>query len=88
MDDQRIHGVIDLLLETKEAFYILDHKSFPGSSDKWIEKASSFAQQLTTYEIVIGQASDKPVKGLYIHMPIVGKVIQLQPSSPISPEAS
>ena len=74
---QRIHGVIDLLLETQEAFFILDHKSFPGRSDQWIEKAYSFKEQLIAYQSVISQASNKPVKGLFVHMPLVGKVIQL-----------
>jgi ATP-dependent exoDNAse (exonuclease V) beta subunit len=75
---QRVHGVIDLLLETQEALFIVDHKSFPGASDKWVEKALSFSEQLNTYAKVLSQASSKPVKALYIHMPIVGKVVTLR----------
>jgi len=75
--NQRVHGVIDLLLETQDAFYILDHKSFPGASDKWVEKAQSFTDQLLMYQTVLTQASSKPVAGLYIHMPIVAKIVQL-----------
>lgn len=78
VDHQRVHGVIDLLLETQEAFFIIDHKSFPGASDKWVEKASSFSEQLDTYAKVLSQASSKPVKALYVHMPIVGKIVNLR----------
>lgn len=35
VEHQRVHGVIDLLLETQDALFIIDHKSFPGASDKW-----------------------------------------------------
>jgi len=78
VEHQRVHGVIDLLLETQEALFIVDHKSFPGASDKWVEKALSFSEQLNTYAKVLSQASSKPVKALYIHMPIVGKVVTLR----------
>lgn len=77
IENQRVHGVIDLLLENRDGFYIIDHKSFPGASDKWIEKAQTYAEQLKLYATVLRSASSKPVQGMYIHMPIVGKIVQL-----------
>lgn len=75
--NQRVHGVIDLLLETSDGFCIIDHKSFPGASDKWAEKAKTYTEQLRLYATVVTQASKKPVLGMYIHMPIVGKIVEL-----------
>lgn len=77
LGNQRVHGVIDLLLETSDAFYIFDHKSFPGSGDKWVDKAQSFTEQLKLYSTVINHASNKPVRAMYIHLPVVGKVVEL-----------
>lgn len=74
---QRLKGAIDLLIETGDAFHIIDHKAFPGTPDKWVAKALSFAPQLNAYREAIEMAAGKPVNSLLIHMPIVGKVIDL-----------
>lgn len=75
--NQRVHGVLDLLLETNDTFIIFDHKTFPGAPDKWVEKALTYAGQLKMYADILLQSAGKPVNGLYIHMPIVGKVLNL-----------
>ena len=75
--NQRVHGVIDLLLETEDGFVIFDHKSFPGATEQWAAKALTFAGQLKTYANVLSQSARKPVTGIFIHMPVVGKVIDL-----------
>lgn len=74
---QRLRGAIDLLIETNDAFHILDHKSFPGPIDMWESKALSFAAQLDAYRQAIQLAGSKPVKQLLIHMPLVGKIVDL-----------
>lgn len=75
--NQKVRGVIDLLLETESGFSIFDHKSYPGPKESHVAKALSYAGQLTTYANVMSQASTKPVVGLYVHMPIVGKIVDL-----------
>ncbi|CAN5129897.1 UvrD-helicase domain-containing protein [soil metagenome] len=80
LGNQRISGVIDLILETENDFVIYDHKSFPGNSESWATKAATFAGQLKMYAQVLSQAADKPVLRAFIHMPVVGKVIDLSPS--------
>lgn len=75
--DQRSSGRIDLLLEINEGFVIIDHKTFPGSPDKWSEKALEFAPQLALYSRMVAQATGRPVLRCFIHMPIVGAMIEL-----------
>lgn len=80
---QRLRGTIDLLIETTTAFHIIDHKTFPGSVDQWTNKALGFAPQLHAYRRAMQQAADKPVERLFIHMPIVGKIVELNLPEPI-----
>jgi ATP-dependent exoDNAse (exonuclease V) beta subunit len=75
--DQRASGRIDLLLETADGFVIIDHKTFPGAPDTWIEKAMEFSPQLALYRQVIAQATGRPVLDSFVHMPIVGAVIRI-----------
>jgi ATP-dependent helicase/nuclease subunit A len=75
--DQRASGRIDLLLETDDGFVIFDHKTFPGAPDTWMEKAQEFAPQLRLYGQVVTQATSKSVQAAFIHMPVVGVVIEV-----------
>jgi hypothetical protein len=81
--DQRASGRTDLLLETAEGFVIIDHKTFPGAPDTWVEKAKEFSPQLALYSQMIVQATGRPVLQSFIHMPIVGAVIAV--GSELSP---
>jgi ATP-dependent helicase/nuclease subunit A len=74
---QRLRGTIDVLIETGDGFHILDHKTFPGPVEKWIPKALSFYGQLQAYRFAMKQATSRPVHRLFIHMPVIGKVIEL-----------
>jgi len=73
--DQRISGRIDLLIETNEGFVVIDHKTFPGAPDTWVEKAREYAPQLSLYSQMIAQATGRPVLQGFIHMPIVGALV-------------
>jgi ATP-dependent helicase/nuclease subunit A len=77
LEQSRVRGFIDLLVEIPSGFLIFDHKTFPGGSESWITKASSYSGQLKNYADVLRQSIQKPVIGAYIHMPIVGKIIDL-----------
>jgi ATP-dependent helicase/nuclease subunit A len=77
LGEQRLRGTIDLLIETQQALHIIDHKSFPGAMEKWADKAMSYLPQLEAYATALSQASEKPVGRLLIHMPIVGKIVEL-----------
>jgi ATP-dependent exoDNAse (exonuclease V) beta subunit len=74
---QRVSGRIDLLVETDDGFVIIDHKTFPGSYDHWVDKAFSYRPQLLLYGELIRNATGCELLAFYVHMPIVGKIIDV-----------
>jgi ATP-dependent helicase/nuclease subunit A len=80
VNNQRISGRIDLLIETDEGCVIFDHKTFPGAPDTWVEKALSFCPQIALYRRIIADAVARPILASFIHMPIVGMLIRLEPN--------
>ena len=74
---QRLRGTIDVLVETSDSFHIIDHKTFPGPMDQWAKKAVSFVPQLNAYRNGLKQATGKRVVSLLIHLPTIGKVIDV-----------
>jgi ATP-dependent exoDNAse (exonuclease V) beta subunit len=82
--DQRASGRIDLLLETVEGFVIIDHKAFPGAPDTWVDKAGEYAPQLGLYSQMIARATGRPVVQGFIHMPIVGILIEIGLKAPFA----
>ena len=85
--DQRASGRVDLLLETAEGFVIIDHKTFPGAPDTWVEKAKEFSPQLAIYSQMIAQATGRHVLQSFIHMPIVGVFIGIGLKAPSAVQA-
>jgi ATP-dependent exoDNAse (exonuclease V) beta subunit len=84
---QRVKGSIDLFLELEDSYVIVDHKTFPGRFELWETKAVSHYPQLAAYKNLIEQNSTKPVSALFIHMPIVGSLLQLESGIHISLQA-
>lgn len=70
-----LRGVSDLVLETDDGFVVIDHKSFPGSREQAVEKASGFAGQINAYADAVAAATGKPVLARFIHMPVTGLVL-------------
>ncbi len=73
---RRIRGTIDLLLETPLGVVVIDHKSFPGRTDQWSDRALGYAPQLFTYAQAL-RAAGKPVTGMFIHFMIGGGLVEL-----------
>ncbi|PWC35929.1 UvrD-helicase domain-containing protein [Azospirillum sp. TSO35-2] len=74
---QRVTGRIDLLLETADGVVIVDHKSFPGPHDQWTARALEHAPQLALYRHLVEAATERPVTGTVIHMPVVGTLLEV-----------
>ena len=72
-----LSGISDLILEVPDSFIVIDHKSFPGNQQQAIEKASSFGGQLSAYSQMITKATNKPVIGSFIHLPVAGFVLPI-----------
>lgn len=74
---QRVQGRIDLLLETKTGFIVIDHKTYPGRADTWEARAVGYAAQLDLYGRLCAAAADKPVEGLFVHLPVAGAMLRV-----------
>ena len=74
-----LSGRADLVLETAAGLVIVDHKSFPGSEDVALTRAAGYAGQLSAYAEAVSAALGRPVESMWIHLPILGKVIRVQP---------
>jgi ATP-dependent helicase/nuclease subunit A len=80
MGEQLIAGRIDLLVEHAGGLAIVDHKSFPGSRDSWDAKAVGYGPQLGLYAEAVRLAVEHGIcNDLFIHMPIVGALLRLEP---------
>jgi ATP-dependent exoDNAse (exonuclease V) beta subunit len=76
LQNRRIKGTIDLLLELPDGFVIIDHKSFPGAPEDWLDRVASHLPQLSIYKNLIETATDKQVLATYIYMAIGGVIIR------------
>lgn len=76
-NNQRVVGLIDLLLQLPEGYVIIDHKSFPGAKDDWRTRAASYYPQLHVYAAAVEQATGTNVVATYIHLPVSGHLVKL-----------
>jgi ATP-dependent helicase/nuclease subunit A len=74
-----VRGAADLVLELSEAYIVIDHKIFPGSSAGARTRAETYAGQLQAYAAAITHATDRPVRQTYIHLPVSGLVAPVRP---------
>jgi ATP-dependent exoDNAse (exonuclease V) beta subunit len=75
---QRLTGWVDVLVETKDGWVIIDHKSFPGAQSAWPEKAMSFSGQVDAYRSAVEKATGSPVVGQWIHFSVGGGLVEVQ----------
>lgn len=75
-----VRGRADLVIELDEGFTIIDHKTFPGRSDAALERAKGFAGQLAAYAAAVGAATGKRCLGLYVHLPVLGRIVRVAQS--------
>ena len=77
-DGQRLAGRIDLLLTNGARAVVIDHKSYPGAFDTWEARALGYAAQLALYASVVRGAADLAEVETWVHMPVVGQLIQVR----------
>jgi ATP-dependent exoDNAse (exonuclease V) beta subunit len=74
-DGTQVRGTADLVLEAKNGLHLLDHKSFPGSVEEAVERASTYAGQLGAYVRALEAATGKKVLSCHIHLPVSGVMV-------------
>lgn len=72
-----VSGIIDLLVETSDGFWIIDHKS--DVTDDHEARFGNYVPQLNSYREAVSKARpEKPVLGVGIHWITVGRVTWLK----------
>lgn len=66
-----VRGFIDLLVEHEGAFVIIDHKN------TFAADVSGYAGQLRAYESAVSEATGQPVKGTWIHFPLLAEMVDV-----------
>ena len=72
---QVAQGFIDLLLETKDGWVIVDHKATPRPRNEWQDIAIGYSGQLAMYKSAVEAISGRPVTSTWIHLPVGGGVL-------------
>lgn len=77
--DQFMTGTVDSLWIGPKGTVIIDHKTFPGREEAWNDKALGYLGQLRQYQLMLDAAGIGPVRDLWIHFPVVGRMIRIRP---------
>ena len=72
-----VRGTADLVVETADAFAVIDHKAMLGSLERILEDAAAYHGQLRTYAEAIAAATGRPLAGSFVHLPLAGLVLEL-----------
>jgi ATP-dependent exoDNAse (exonuclease V) beta subunit len=76
--ERRISGTIDLLLETSAGYVLIDHKSFPGTTEPaWRAKVKAFLPQLAAYAAALDRLDGPPVVAIWVHLPLGGGMVEI-----------
>lgn len=80
MENRLMRGIADLVLESTDALWLLDHKSFPGSQNQLANHITekAYPGQLWYYKAALEAATGKPVRGVFLHFPLSAAMVEIQ----------
>ena len=73
----RIRGRIDLLVEEKDGWILLDHKSNPGGAARDEDLVAEHGPQLESYGHALLSATGKPVSQRWLYLPVAARAVRL-----------
>ena len=71
-------GIVVVISE--EGFAVIDHKSFVGGPRQVRRQAAEQAGQVVAYASAIRRATGGRLEGCFVHFPLSGQIVALQPS--------
>ncbi len=74
-DGTIVRGTADLVVEHADGFAVIDHKSFPGTTEQAALRAGAFAGQLAAYAAAVTAATGRPVTECFVHLAVLGAVV-------------
>jgi len=80
-DGSVVRGKADLVLDTSDGIVVIDHKSFPGTIKQAEQRAATHPGQLGAYARALKAATGKLVSHTFIHLPVAGAVVEVQPGA-------
>ena len=75
---QMIDARLDLLVETRDGYHIIDHKLTKEYVDNFKDFAEKYAGQLSLYKKALEVKGDKPVLGLWLNLPGDGVLVEVR----------
>ncbi len=73
-----VAGTADLVVRAPGGFALIDHKTFPGTLEAALERLPSYAGQLAAYAHAIEAATGETLLSSWIHLPVLGVVVELR----------
>ena len=73
-----VNGTADLVVRCDPGLVVVDHKSFPGDMEQALARVAGYSGQLATYARALGRASGSPVTSTWIHLPMLGVIVELK----------
>jgi ATP-dependent exoDNAse (exonuclease V) beta subunit len=74
---QVVRGRIDLLLNTKDGWVVVDHKSAPLAEDRWHNLAAEHAGQLYAYGRGVEAVTGRKVIEYWLFLPVAGGAVRV-----------
>lgn len=74
---QVLNGRIDLLLETKAGWILIDHKSSQLAPDHWDKLATEYGAQMAAYAKAVEQASGRKIVESWLSLPVAGGALRI-----------
>lgn len=78
-DGSTLHGVADLAVVSPGGVWVIDHKSHFGADRH--ARAATHHGQLAAYGEALAEALGVPLRGLWIHLPLAGEMVEIASSA-------
>lgn len=79
LDGGALHGVADLVVLSPDGVMVIDHKSHFGADRHALSAAHH--GQLAAYGEALAEALGVPLRGLWIHLPLAGEMVEIAASA-------
>jgi ATP-dependent exoDNAse (exonuclease V) beta subunit len=76
-----VAGTADLVLGDATGFAVIDHKTFPGTTEAAAERALGYSGQLAAYAAAIHAATGAAITSTWIHFPVRGRLVEVRLSA-------
>lgn len=73
-----ITGTADVVVASAGGLIVIDHKTFPGTTQAAAQRALGYSGQLAAYGRALREATGRPVLSTWIHYPVRGRLLEVR----------